>query len=55
MGAPLTVIVNGSVVIAGALWFTTRLKSVRREIKPIYQELGIMPPTKIVVVETSGN
>jgi len=55
MGAPLTVIVNGSVVIAGALWFTTRLKSVRREIKPIYQELGIMPPPEIAVVETNGN
>ncbi len=55
MGAPLTVIVNGSVVIAGALWFTTRLKSVRREIKPIYQELGIMPPPEIVVVESNGN
>ena len=43
MGAPLTVIVNGSVVIAGALWFATRLKAVRREMKPIYQDLGIMP------------
>ena len=43
MGAPRTVIINGSVVIAGALWFTTRLKSVRREMKPIYQELGIIP------------
>jgi MFS family permease len=55
MGAPRTVIVNGSVVIAGALWFTTRLKSVRREIKPIYQELGIVPSTEIVVVETNGH
>ena len=43
MGAQLTVIVNGSVVIAGALWFATRLKAVRREMKPIYQDLGIMP------------
>jgi MFS family permease len=55
MGAPLTVIVNGSAVIAGALWFLTRLKSVRREMKPIYQELGIMPPTETVVIETGGN
>jgi MFS family permease len=55
MGAPLTVIVNGIVVIAGALWFTTRLKGVRREIKPIYQELGIMPPAETLAVETGGN
>jgi MFS family permease len=55
MGAPLTVIVSGSVVIASAIWFTTRLKGVRREIKPIYQELGILPPAEIVAVETAGN
>jgi len=55
MGAPLTVMLNGGVVIAGALWFATQLKNVRREIKPIYQELGIMPPTEIVAVETDGN
>ncbi len=54
MGAPLTVIVNGSLVIASAVWFTTRLRGVRREIKPIYQKLGIMPPTEIVAVETGG-
>ena len=47
MGAQLTVIVNGSVVIAGALWFTTRLKAVRREMKPIYQDLGIMPRERL--------
>ncbi len=52
MGAPLTVIVSGSIVIAAAIWFKTRLRGVRREIKPIYQELGIMPPTEIVAVET---
>ena len=55
IGAPLTVIVNGSVVIASAVWFTTCLKAVRREIKPIYQELGIMPPTETMAVETSRN
>ena len=55
MGAPLTVIVNGSVVIASAVWFSTRLKGVRREIKSIYLELGIMPPTETMAVETGGN
>ena len=54
IGAPLTVIVNGSMVIASAIWFATRMQGVRREIKPIYQELGIMPPTEIVAVEEGG-
>ena len=42
-GAPLTVIMNGSVVLLGAAWFTTRLPELRRQIRPIYQEMGILP------------
>jgi len=55
MGAPLTMIVNGCVVIASAVWFTTCLKGIRREIKPIYQELGIIASTEIVVTGATGN
>jgi MFS family permease len=43
VGAPWTVIVNGTVVLLGAAWFTTRLPSVRRHIRPIYREMGIIP------------
>jgi MFS family permease len=43
VGAPLTVIVNGAAVVLGAAWFTTRLPAVRREIRPIYREMGILP------------
>jgi len=43
MGAPWTVVVSGSVVLAGAAWFTTRLPAVRRQIRPIYREMGIIP------------
>jgi len=43
IGAPWTVILNGSVVILGATWFFTRLPAVRREIRPIYREMGILP------------
>jgi MFS family permease len=42
-GAPLTVILNGTIVLAGAAWFATRLPAVRREIRPIYLEMGIIP------------
>jgi MFS family permease len=51
VGAPLTVIVSGSVVIAGALWFTTRLKAIRREIRPIYLEMGILSPEVATVTQ----
>ena len=43
MGAPLTVILNGVVVLLGAAWFTTRLPALRSQIRPIYQEMGIIP------------
>jgi MFS family permease len=43
MGAPHTVILTGSVCVLGALWFTTQLRSVRRVMRPIYIEMGILP------------
>ena len=53
IGAPLTVILNGTVVLAGALWFTTRLPAVRHAIRPIYREMGILP-VEVVSGMTSG-
>jgi len=44
IGAPWTVILNGGAVILGAAWFSTQLPAVRREMRPIYQEMGIIPP-----------
>ena len=42
-GAPRTVILNGAACLLGAAWFMTRLPALRREIRPIYQEMGIVP------------
>jgi len=42
-GAPHTVMMTGSVCLLGALWFTTQLPSVRRVMRPIYIEMGIIP------------
>jgi MFS family permease len=42
-GAPLTVMLNGAVVLMGAVWFTTKLSAVRRAVHPIYREMGILP------------
>jgi MFS family permease len=44
IGAPWTVIANGSAVLLGAAWFATQVPAVRREIRPIYREMGILPP-----------
>jgi MFS family permease len=54
LGAPLTVIITGSVVILGAIWFATRLPSIREQIRPIYQAMGILPPALEAVVENAA-
>jgi MFS family permease len=48
VGAPWTVIANGSLVLLSAAWFATRLPKVRREIRPIYQEMGILPAEETI-------
>jgi MFS family permease len=44
VGAPWTVIANGAAVLLGAAWFATRLSAVRSAIRPVYREMGILPP-----------
>jgi MFS family permease len=51
MGAPWTVIVNGSVVVLGAAWFFTRQPAVWRVVRPIYQEMGIIPAAREMAAE----
>jgi MFS family permease len=43
VGAPHTVMVTGTVCVLGAGWYTTRLKSMRDVMRPIYREMGILP------------
>ena len=43
IGAPLTVIVTGAFCVAGALWFTFELPRMRGIMRPIYQEMGLLP------------
>jgi hypothetical protein len=42
-GAPMTVIVNGAAILLGAAWFFTQRPALRRTIRPIYLEMGIIP------------
>ena len=56
MGAPRTVMVSGVCCMAGAIWFASRLKSIRQLIRPIYVHLGILPgpPVSAIVQDSVG-
>jgi MFS family permease len=54
LGAPRTVMITGSIVVAGGIWFATRLKMFRKMIRPIYEEMGILPARPAVVLEETG-
>jgi hypothetical protein len=55
LGAPRTVMITGSIVIAGGIWFATRLKMFRKLIRPIYEEKGILPQRQPVILEDAGS
>lgn len=42
-GAQWTVLINGAIVILGALWFYTKRPAIGAVVRPIYQEMGIVP------------
>jgi MFS family permease len=43
IGAPHTVIVTGAFCVLGSLWFTFELPKVRAVMRPIYQQMGLLP------------
>ena len=43
IGAPHAVVISGLCVLAGALWFLTRLRQIATIVRPIYAEMGIHP------------
>jgi len=43
IGAPRTVIVSGIACVAGGILFWMRLPKLRRQMRPIYEQLGIVP------------
>ena len=50
IGAPHTVMVTGAFCIAGSLWFTLELPKVRAVMRPIYQEIGLLPARETSIV-----
>jgi len=55
IGAPRTVMITGTCCIAGGLWFWSRLPAIRREIRPVYEQLGIIAPIPPPVGEQVSN
>ena len=49
IGAPHTVMITGAFCAAGALWFTRELPQVRVIMRPIYQEMGLLPGDSVPV------
>ena len=47
IGAPRTVIVSGIACILGGLWFWSRLPALRKDMRPIYERMGIIPQAPI--------
>ncbi len=50
IGAPHTVIITGAFCVAGSLWFTFELPKVRVVMRPIYQEMGLLPTRDIDLI-----
>ena len=44
LGAPTAVILTGSCCIAGATWFWTQLPAIRKVMRPLYEEMGLLSP-----------
>lgn len=55
IGAPHTVMFTGSCCVLGGLWFWSRLPAIRSEMRPVYQQLGIIAPVPETVVETGSS
>jgi MFS family permease len=54
VNAPVTLMITGACCIAAAGWFATQLPNIRLHIRPIYRELGILPPEVVAVMADGG-
>jgi MFS family permease len=50
-GPQWTVMINGLAIVLGAAWFATRLPALRVVVRPIYQEMGIIPAAQEMAAE----
>jgi MFS family permease len=43
IGAPTTIVITGVAILLAASWYFTRLSAIRKILRPIYQQMGIIP------------
>jgi len=56
IGAQRTVILSGAFCIAGGIWFFKRMPELKKAMRPIYEQLGIIPTVNLPEVgEASGD
>ncbi len=53
IGAPHTLLFGGAGCIVGALWFAFTLPALRRDVRPIYERIGILPEMAAGIHTTS--
>jgi MFS family permease len=53
IGAPHTLLFGGVGCILGALWFASSLPALRRDVRPIYVKIGILPEIAAGIHQTS--
>jgi MFS family permease len=53
IGAPHTLLFGGIGCVLGALWFAITLPDLRREVRPIYTKIGILPEVAQGIHQTS--
>ncbi len=54
IGAPRTLMIGGSLCVVGAIWFCTQLPKIRKIVRPIYRQLGIIPEVAVGIQAASG-
>jgi MFS family permease len=55
LGAPHAVMITGAFCIAGSLWYTSQLPAMRKVMRPIYIEMGILPnPSEPILEDQAG-
>ncbi len=54
IGAPETLVFGGLACMVGSVWFLRELPSIRREVRPKYVELGIIPEIAVGVQNASA-
>jgi MFS family permease len=54
IGAPRTVMLSGLCCVVGAAWFASQMAAIRKLIRPIYIDLGILPAVNAAIQDGMG-